>query len=78
MVYLFERENESMRLETRYARASQTYEIIWHRVDGTTTQESFNGETTFRSRLDEIYSQLENDEWRTVGPPQLQRDGWRI
>jgi hypothetical protein len=78
MVYLFERENESMRLETRYARDSQTYEIIWNRVDGTTTRESFNGETTFRSRLDEIYSQLEQEDWRTVGPPQLQRDGWRI
>ena len=42
------------------------------------TQESFKGETSFRSRLDEIYSELEQDDWRTVGPPQLQRDGWRI
>jgi hypothetical protein len=58
--------------------AAGTFELIWHRVDGTTTQESFNGETTFRSQLDEIYSQLANDDWRTVGPPQLQHNGWRI
>jgi hypothetical protein len=78
MVYLFERESEAMRIETRYDRASKTYEIIWRRSDGTSTQESFKGETSFRSRLDEIYSALEQEDWRTVGPPQLQRDGWRI
>ena len=78
MVYLFERESESMRIETRYARESRSYEIIWRRADGTMTQESFKGETSFRSRLDEIYSELEQQDWRTVGPPQLQRDGWRI
>lgn len=78
MVYLFERESEAIRIETRYTRATKTYEIIWRRADGTSTQESFNGETSFRSRLDEIYSELEQHDWRTVGPPQLQRDGWRI
>jgi len=78
MVYLFERESEAMRIETRYTRDSQTYQIIWRKADGTVTQESFAGETSFRSRLDEIYSLLEEDNWNTVGPPQLQRDGWRI
>ncbi len=78
MVYLFERESEAIRIETRYNRASKTYEIIWRRPDGTSTQESFTGETSFRSRLDKIYSELEQKDWRTIGPPQLQRDGWRI
>ena len=78
MVYLFEKESENMRIETRYARASRTYEIIWRKADGTVTQESFAGETSFRSRLDEIYTMLESEHWNTVGPPQLQRDGWRI
>jgi hypothetical protein len=78
MVYLFERESEAMRIETRYTRDSKTYEIIWRKADGTVTQESFAGETSFRSRLDEIYSLLEDEDWKTVGPPQLQRDGWRI
>lgn len=78
MVYLFERESEAIRIETRYTRESKTYEIIWRKSDGTSTQETFSGETSFRSRLDEIYQQLERDDWKTVGPPQLQRDGWRI
>ncbi len=78
MVYLFEREGDNMRIETRYARASRTYEIIWRKADGTVTQESFAGETSFRSRLDEIYTMLEQEHWNTVGPPQLQRDGWSI
>ena len=78
MVYLFERESESMRIETRYNADSRTYEIIWRKADGTATQESFKGETSFRSRLDEIYTELEQLDWRTIGPPQLQRDGWRI
>jgi hypothetical protein len=78
MVYLFERESDSMRIETRFNSESRTYEIIWRKADGTVTQETFKGETSFRSRLDEIYSDLEQDDWRTIGPPQLQRDGWRI
>ena len=78
MVYLFERASEAIRIETHYNRASQTYEIIWRRADGTSTREGFKGETSFRSRLDEIYSELEQENWRTIGPPQLQRDGWRI
>ncbi len=78
MVYLFERDSEAMRLETRYTRESGTYDIIWHRPDGTTTQESFRGETSFRSRLDEIYAELEQEAWRTVGPPRFEKDGWQI
>jgi len=78
MVYLFERESEAIRIETRYNRPANTYEIIWRRADGTSTKESFRGETSFRSRLDEIYSELEQEKWHTLGPPQLQRDGWRI
>ena len=78
MIYIFERESESLRLETRYSTDSKTYEIIWRRADGTTTQESFTGETSFRTRLDEIYSELEQEDWRTIGPPNLLADGWKI
>ena len=78
MIYIFERNSESLRLETPYSKDSKTYEIIWRRADGTTTKESFTGETSFRTRLDEIYSDLEHEEWRTVGPPHLLADGWKI
>jgi hypothetical protein len=75
---MFERESESLRIETRYVSSSKTYEIIWRRADGTSTQESFKGETSFRTRLDEIYTELEEQEWRTLGPPNLLADGWKI
>ena len=78
VIYIFERDSESLRLETRYSSDSKTYEIIWRRADGTTTKESFMGETSFRTRLDEIYSDLEEKEWRTIGPPHLLADGWKI
>lgn len=78
MIYLFEKQSESMRIETRYSRDANCYEIIWRKADGTVTHESFAGEASFRLRLDEIYTLLEQEHWTTVGPPQLQRDGWRI
>ncbi len=78
VLYIFERESEALRLETRYTRESRTYEIIWRRADGTTTRESFNGETSFRSRLQEIQIELEDEHWRTVGEPHLLADGWKI
>jgi hypothetical protein len=75
---MFERESESLRLETRYDSASKTYQIIWRRADGTMTKETFRGETSFRTRLDEIYSELEEQHWHTLGPPNLLADGWKI
>ena len=78
MIYIFERDTESLRLETRYLADSKTYEIIWRRADGSVQRENFRGETSFRTRLDEIYTELEGDDWRTVGPPHLLADGWKI
>ena len=78
MIYIFERNSESLRLETRYLSDSKTYEIVWRRADGSVQLENFRGETSFRTRLDEIYSELEEDHWRTIGPPHLLADGWKI
>jgi hypothetical protein len=78
VIYIFERDSESLKLETRYSNDSKTYEIICRRADGKVTREVFRGETSFRTRLDEIYSELEQDKWRTSGPPHLVADGWKI
>ena len=77
MVYIFERRHENMQIEIRYNRASQTFQIICRFADRTTTQESFSGEASFRSRLDEIRTQLEREAWHTAGP-QLLADGWKL
>lgn len=77
MVYIFERQNEVIQVETRYANESKTFQIICRLADGTTTQESFGGEASFRSRLDEIRTGLERDAWHTAGP-HLLAEGWKI
>ena len=78
MVYLFERENVALRVETRFTKALRLYEIIWRRADGTETRETFHAETSFRSRVAEIETELEEEDWRHVGPPHLLADGWKI
>jgi hypothetical protein len=77
VVYIFKRESEVIHVETRYITDSKTFQIICRFVDGTTTQESFGGEASFRSRLDEIRSALEKDAWQSAGP-QLLAEGWKI
>ena len=77
MVYIFKRETEVIRLETRYINDSKTFQIICRLADGTMTQESFGGEASFRSRLDEIRTALEKDAWHSAGP-HLLADGWKI
>jgi hypothetical protein len=78
VVYIFERDSEEViHVETRYINTSKTFQIICRLVDGTTTQESFSGEASFRSRLDEIRTALERDAWRSAAP-QLLADGWKI
>ena len=77
MVYIFERESQVIQVETRYVKASKTFQIVCRLVDGTTTQESFSGEASFRSRLDEIRTALEKDAWHSAGP-HLLAEGWKI
>lgn len=77
MVYIFERESDVIQVETRYITASKTFQIICRLVDGTTTQENFGGEASFRSRLDEIRTGLEKDAWHAAGP-HLLAEGWKI
>jgi hypothetical protein len=66
-----------MQIEVRYSEESQRFQIISRLADGTTRQESFSAEVSFRSRLDEIRAQLEADAWQTAGPDLL-ADGWKI
>jgi hypothetical protein len=76
VVYLFERQNEAFHVEVRRD-ASDRFQIVCRWPDGKTTQETFVGEASFRSRLDEIRTQLEQDAWHTAGP-RLLTDRWII
>ena len=77
MVYIFEREAGVTQVETRYNDVSKTFQITCRLEDGTTTHEAFTGESSFRSRLDEIRTSLEEAAWHAA-EPQLLADGWKI
>jgi hypothetical protein len=77
VVYLFERENEQLSVETRLS-TDGIYELTWRRPDGTTQRETFAGEMSLRARLYELHLQLENDHWHPLGPPELLAGGWKI
>jgi hypothetical protein len=65
-----------MQVEVRRS-SSESFQIVCRWPDGKTTQETFVGEASFRSRLDEIRTQLEQDAWHTAGP-RLVADRWTI
>ena len=78
MLWIFERGDESVHLETRYDNQTAGYVLIIHRADGTQQIERFQDMLTFRNRLDELEKQLEAEHWHATGSPVLLRDGWKI
>lgn len=77
MIWLFARGRETLELATHFSKATDTYDIIRRRADGTATKESFRGETAFRGRLAEIQTELDSESWTTDGP-RLVADSWKI
>ncbi|MEO8678923.1 MAG: hypothetical protein ABI665_07750 [Vicinamibacterales bacterium] len=77
MIWLYERDSEVLRIETRYDNASGSYELIWHRQDGTQTVEQFSSEASYRVRLEAVERVLQTDRWMSSGPPHILKDGWR-
>jgi hypothetical protein len=77
VVYIFERSDQVVKIETRYINEARSFQIVCRFPDGTTTQQTFTGEASFRSRLDETRAQLERDGWHTAGPALL-ADGWKL
>jgi hypothetical protein len=77
MIYIFEREQESIHIECSYSHATQTYQIVCRFADGTTSRETFDGELAFRSRLDEIRTELELQAWRSAAP-HLLSGAWKV
>ena len=51
MVWLFERDSEFLRLETRYENGTADYVLIIHEPDGSQQIERFKDTVTFRRRL---------------------------
>lgn len=77
MIWLYERGPEVLRIETRFDQASNEFELIWHRPDGSSESERFTTEATFRARLESIEAALQSDHWNINGAPQILTAGWK-
>ena len=77
MIWLYERGPEVLRIETRFDNASNEFELIWHRPDGSTDRERFATEVAFRSRLKSVEAALKTEHWNSNGSPQILPAGWK-
>jgi hypothetical protein len=78
MVWLFERGDQSLRLETRYDSAAGDYALVIHHEEGAPQVEHFKDEIAFRGRLAALEAQLRAERWTASGPPVLLKDGWKL
>ncbi|HEV3214112.1 MAG TPA: hypothetical protein VGZ27_00230 [Vicinamibacterales bacterium] len=77
MIWLFERNTESIQIETRHDPVSGGFVLIVRRPDGTEQTERFADAESFRARLEIFETQLEGDNWARRGQVFL-HDGWKL
>ena len=75
MIWLYEKDTQSLRLETRYDNRTLQYVLTIHRADGVET-ERYEKLDDFRQRLLALEKLLADGDWHRSGPPVLDPDGW--
>jgi hypothetical protein len=78
MIWLYQRRDQQMRLETRYDNVTEEFVLVRHQPDGTESTERFQTQDAFRVRLKELCAALEAEDWTHNGPPVFMSDGWKI
>lgn len=76
MIWLYERDNESIRLETRYDNDTKEYVVVVHYPDGRQLTERFPNPETCREWLLSLENNLDAEDWVRRGPPMILPDGW--
>lgn len=76
MIWIFERDHQAVRVETRFDKDTAEYiaTIVW--ADGKTDVERFLDHDAFQSRLVDLERTLLSDHWKQVGGPTLIRKDW--
>jgi len=77
-ICFFSRDDQYLRIETRYDNEASDYVLVVHWPDGRTQTERFSIEPQFRSRVVEFQKYIENEGWGPPGSPKIIPDGWRI
>lgn len=76
MIWLFERGDRVVRLETRYDTETREYvlEVAWS--DGLSKTERFTDCAAFGKRALELEKQLETEHWKQAGAPRAIVGDW--
>jgi hypothetical protein len=77
VIWLFQRETQAIRIDTRFDGESGEYVLVPEERDGVRQNERFRDAAEYRVRLEALEQQLETEHWTRTGPFLL-RDGWRI
>ena len=77
MIWFFERDGNTFKLETRYDNDTAEFVLIMYRTNDTPQIERFTDTVTFRERLEVLERTLAADHWHQQGPVFL-HDGWRL
>ena len=77
MIWLFERGDEVLRLETRIDNASGEYVLVSTWADSVPRIERFHDHAEYEARILALEGQLAAEHWTQVGSPTILSDGWR-
>lgn len=77
MLWFFEREGQSLEIETRYDNAASEFCVVVRYPDDSTHAEQFASERAFRLWLEEVERNLAVLGWSLSSGPTLLSDGWR-
>ena len=78
MIWIFERGQEALRIETRVDNVTGDFiaTVLW--ADGQSKEERFRAADAFRARLLALERQLAAEHWTQIGGPTLLEDGWHL
>ena len=76
MIWFYERNKESIRIETRFDNDRLEYVIVVHESAADRRTERFTDIEVFRARLVALEQQFEEERWKPKGSPIILPDGW--
>ena len=76
MIWFYTRENESLRLETRYDNDTFEYVGVMTHPDGRQETKRFETVETFRAWLVSLEQALSAEHWTPTGAPHVLPEGW--
>jgi len=77
MLWIYERSNQKLKVETKFDKKRKEYLLIIRPLDGTEQVETFKDAASFQTRLTKLEKQLEAEHWQTHSVVAV-HDGWKL